>query len=40
MQYDVTIGIPVFRAADFIERTLESALNQTFPGFGSVPLTL
>ena len=30
MQYDVTIGIPVFRAADFIERTLESALNQTF----------
>ena len=30
MQYDVTIGIPVYRAFDFIENTLISALNQTF----------
>ena len=31
MQYEVTIGIPVFRAVDYIEKTLESALCQTFP---------
>ena len=30
MKYDVTIGIPVYRAVDFIENTLISALNQTF----------
>lgn len=30
MQYDVTIGIPVYRAVNFIENTLISALNQTF----------
>ncbi len=30
MHYDVTIGIPVYRAVDFIEKTMESALNQTF----------
>jgi glycosyltransferase involved in cell wall biosynthesis len=30
MEYDVTIGIPVYRAVDFIENTLISALNQTF----------
>lgn len=31
MQYEVTIGIPVFRAVDYIEKTLGSALCQTFP---------
>lgn len=31
MRYDVTIGIPVYRAVDYIGKTLESALNQTFP---------
>lgn len=30
MCYDVTIGIPVYKAVDFIEKTMESALNQTF----------
>ncbi len=30
MHYDVTIGIPVYRAVDFIEKTMESALNQTY----------
>ena len=30
MRYDVTIGIPVFRSVDFIRRSIESALNQTF----------
>lgn len=30
MCYDVTIGIPVYRAVDFIEKTMESALNQTY----------
>ena len=30
MKYEVTIGIPVFRAANFIENTLKSALDQTF----------
>ena len=31
MRYEVTIGIPVYGAAGYIERTMESALNQTFP---------
>lgn len=30
MQYEITIGIPVYRAVDYIEKTMESALNQTF----------
>lgn len=30
MNYDVTIGIPVFQAQDYIERTMESALAQTY----------
>jgi len=29
-QYDVTIGIPVYRAVNYIEDTINSALNQTF----------
>lgn len=28
--YEVTIGIPVYKAADYIEKTMESALDQTF----------
>lgn len=31
MHYEVTIGIPVYRAAGYIEDTMESALNQSFP---------
>ncbi len=31
MQYDVTIGIPVYRAVDYIEKTMISALAQSFP---------
>ena len=31
MEYDVTIGIPVFRTADCIEKTMQSVLCQTFP---------
>lgn len=31
MQYEVTIGIPVYRAVDYIGQTMESALCQTFP---------
>jgi len=31
MQYEVTIGIPVYKAVDFIENTMKSALSQTFP---------
>lgn len=31
MQNEVTIGIPVFKAADYIEATLNSALAQTYP---------
>lgn len=31
MHYDVTIGIPVYQAEDFIKRTMESALAQTYP---------
>lgn len=31
MSYDVTIGIPVYRAVDYIEQTMLSALNQTYP---------
>lgn len=30
MKYDVTIGIPVFNAIDFIKRSLESALSQSY----------
>ena len=30
MKYDVTIGIPVYKSADYIRRSLESALNQTY----------
>lgn len=30
MQYEITIGIPVFRAVDYIEKTMLSALAQTF----------
>ena len=31
MGYDVTIGIPVYKSADYIRRALESALAQTYP---------
>ena len=31
MGYDVTIGIPVYKSVDFIRRSLESALAQTYP---------
>lgn len=31
MIYDVTIGIPVFRAEQYMRKTLESALSQTYP---------
>ena len=31
MEYDVTIGIPVYRSETFLRRTLESALAQTYP---------
>lgn len=31
MQYEVTIGIPVYRAVDYIKQTMESALCQTYP---------
>ena len=30
MQYEVTIGIPVYRAVDYIKQTIESALCQTY----------
>lgn len=30
MQYEVTIGIPVYQSVDFIQATMSSALNQTF----------
>lgn len=30
MNYKVTIGIPAYKAFDYIEKTMESALNQTF----------
>ncbi len=29
-KYDVTIGIPMYNAADFIERTMDSVLSQTY----------
>ena len=29
-KYDVTIGIPMYNAEDFIQRTMESALSQTY----------
>lgn len=31
MKYKVTIGIPVFQSRDYIEKTMLSALGQTFP---------
>lgn len=31
MQYEVTIGIPVYRAFNYIEKTMESALSQSYP---------
>lgn len=31
MQYKVTIGIPVFSVENYIRRTMESALSQTYP---------
>ena len=31
MPYEVTIGIPVYKAADYIEQTMESALIQSYP---------
>lgn len=31
MQYEITIGIPVFRAVGYIDKTMQSALAQTFP---------
>lgn len=31
MVYEVTIGIPVYNAKGYIESTMESALNQTYP---------
>jgi glycosyltransferase involved in cell wall biosynthesis len=31
MKYDVTIGIPVYKAEHYIQRTLESALAQSYP---------
>ena len=30
MGYDVTIGIPVYKSADYIRRALESALAQSY----------
>lgn len=30
MRYDVTIGIPVYKSVDYIQRSLASALNQTY----------
>lgn len=30
MKYDVTIGIPAYKTVDYIEKTMESVLNQTF----------
>lgn len=31
MKYDVTIGIPVYRAEPYIRKTMESALSQSYP---------
>ncbi len=31
MSYDVTIGIPVFRSVEFISRTMDSVLAQSYP---------
>lgn len=30
MRYDVTIGIPVYKSVDYIQRSIASALNQTY----------
>ena len=31
MRYDVTIGIPVYKAEPYIRKTMESALSQSYP---------
>ena len=31
MHYDVTIGIPVYQAEDYIKKMMESALAQLYP---------
>ena len=31
MEYDVTIGIPVYKAEKYLSRSLESALAQSYP---------
>ena len=31
MQYEITIGIPVYRAVGYIDKSMQSALAQTFP---------
>ena len=31
MEYDVTIGIPVYQAEKYLSRSLESALAQSYP---------
>ena len=31
MKYDVTIGIPMYNVENYIERTMLSALSQTYP---------
>ncbi len=31
MKYDVTIGIPVYKAESYIRKTMESALSQSYP---------
>ena len=38
MKTDVTIGIPVYNSADYIERTMLSALSQSFPNILTVIL--
>lgn len=30
MTYDVTIGIPVYKSVDYVQRSIDSALNQTY----------
>ena len=30
-RYEVTIGIPVYKSANYIQDTMTSALNQSFP---------
>ena len=31
MKYDVTIGIPIYNVENYIDRTLKSALAQSYP---------